>query len=387
MVLGSTGVDFTSLVALEIGQISNLSHIGEEFMRCLTALEDLSIKDCKEVRWLRLEKLGGLKHLTMCGCPTLISLEEQACRNLEKLPNEMQSLGSMTELIIEGCPKLVNILEKGWPPMLRKLHLFHCEGLEALPGDWMMMRMEGDNTNSLCVLESMEISSCPSLIFFPKGELPTSLTRLCIANCENVESLPEGIMHTCHIEKLDIFNYSSLTSFPRGELPSTLKELFSGSWGLGFGLNLTHVEIEGGYKNVVSFSNDDCCFLLPTSLTYLSIGRFQNLESIASLSLQTLVSLEYLHLYDCPTLQQFLPKEGLPATLCPREFWPHVGDSKFGVNLVWALAISQFVFVLYKVNVYSAMGESGWVNPVRTRGGFSSSIMLLIVPEGLLDFA
>ncbi|WKA01946.1 hypothetical protein VitviT2T_020192 [Vitis vinifera] len=311
MVLGSTGVDFTSLVALEIGQISNLSHIGEEFMRCLPALEDLSIKDCKEVRWLRLEKLGGLNHLTMCGCPTLISLEEQAlpcnlqyleiegCRNLEKLPNEMQSLGSVTELIIEGCPKLVNILEKGWPPLLRKLHLFHCEGLEALPGDWMMMRMEGDNTNSLCVLESMEISSCPSLIFFPKGELSTSLTRLCIANCENVESLPEGIMHSCRLEKLDIFNCSSLTSFPRGELPSTLKELFVGSCGnlkllpnfmqsltslvirdcrnlnfqqhhmqnltslgnftiskcqglvsfleggLGFGLNLTHVEIEG----------------------------------------------------------------------------------------------------------------------------------------------
>ena len=34
---------------------------------------------------------------------------------------------------------------------------------------------------------------------------------------------------------------------------------------------------------------------------------------------------------------------------------------------MWPLAISQFVFVLYKVNVYSAMGESRWVNPVRTR--------------------
>ena len=93
-------------------------------------------------------------------------------------------LGSVTELIIRGCPKLVNILEKWWPPMLRKLHLFDCEGLEALPGDWMTMGMEGNNTNTLCLLESMQISSCPSLIFLPKGELPTSLTRLRIANCE-----------------------------------------------------------------------------------------------------------------------------------------------------------------------------------------------------------
>ena len=255
-------------------------------------------------------------------------------------------LGSVTELIIRGCPKLVNILEKWWPPMLRKLHLFDCEGLEALPGDWMTMRMEGDNTNSLSILESMQISSCPSLIFLPKGELPTSLMRLRIANCENVESLPEVIMHTCHLEKLGIFNCSSLTSFPRGELPSTLKGLFIGSCGnlkllpdhmqsltslviqecgslnfqqhhmrnltslgklrmfkcsglvsfpeggLGLALNLTEVEIEdcenlktpqsewglhrltsvtrlriapGGFKNVVSFSNDDCRFLRPTS--------------------------------------------------------------------------------------------------------------------------
>ena len=255
-------------------------------------------------------------------------------------------LGSVTELIIRGCPKLVNILEKWWPPMLRKLHLFDCEGLEALPGDWMTMGMEGDNTNTLCLLESMQISSCPSLIFLPKGELPTSLMRLRIANCENVESLPEVIMHTCHLEKLGIFNCSSLTSFPRGELPSTLKGLFIGSCGnlkllpdhmqsltslviqecgslnfpqhhmrnltslgklrmfkcsglvsfpeggLGLALNLTEVEIEdcenlktpqsewglhrltsvtrlrialGGFKNVVSFSNDDCRFLRPTS--------------------------------------------------------------------------------------------------------------------------
>ena len=55
-------------------------------------------------------------------------------------------------------------------------------------------------------------------------------------------------------------------------------------------------------------------FFVP-HLTYLSIGRFQILESIACLPLQTLISLEYLHLYGCPKLQQFLPKEGLPATL------------------------------------------------------------------------
>ncbi|XP_034705128.1 putative disease resistance protein At3g14460 [Vitis riparia] len=410
VVLDSIAVDFNSLAALEI-------------------------RDCKEVTWLKLEKLGGLKRLRVCGCDGLVSLEEPAlpcsleylkikgCENLEKLPNELQSLRSATELVIRKCPKLMNILEKGWPPMLKKFEVDNCKGIKALPGDWMMMRMDGDNTNSSCVLERVEIWRCPSLLFFPKGELPTSLKQLIIEDCENVKSLPEGIMRNCNLERLNIEGCSSLTSFPSGELPSTLKHLISNCGnlellpdhmpnltslsiegckglslkhhhlqnltsleyltirgcpslesfperGLGFAPNLRDVDIvdcenlktplsewglnrllslkylsiaPGGYQNVVSFSHghDDCHLRLPTSLTSLEIRNFQNLESMASLPLPTLISLEHLYISDCPKLQQFLPKEGLPATLgrlqiqgCPiiekrclkgrGEDWPHV---------------------------------------------------------------
>ncbi|RVW96933.1 putative disease resistance RPP13-like protein 1 [Vitis vinifera] len=420
VVLGRIGVDFNSLAALEI-------------------------RDCKEVRWLRLEKLGGLKSLTVCRCDGLVSLEEPAlpcsleyleirgCENLEKLPNALQSLRSATELVIEGCPKLMKILEKGWPPILKKFEVDNCKGIKALPGDWMMMRMDGDNTNSSCVLERVEITSCPSLLFFPKGELPTSLKQLIIEDCENVKSLPEGIMRNCNLEQLNIQGCSSLTSFPSGELPSTLKHLVISNCGnlellpdhmpnltfliikgckglkhhhlqnltsleyltirgcpslesfpergLGFAPNLRGVDITdcenlktplsewglnwllslkkltiapGGYQNVASFSHghDDCHLRLPTSLTSLHIGNFQNLESMASLPLPTLISLEDLCISDCPKLQQFLPKEGLPATLgwlqirdCPiiekrclkgrGEDWPriaHIPDIDIGGN-------------------------------------------------------
>lgn len=296
----------------------------------------------------------------------------------------------------------MNILEKGWPPMLRELRVYDCKGIKALPGDWMMMRMDGDNTNSSCVLERVEIWWCPSLLFFPKGELPTSLKQLIIEDCENVKSLPEGIMRNCNLEQLYTGRCSSLTSFPSGELPSTLKHLaiwncgnlellpdhmpnltylniegckglkhhhlqnltslehlyISGcpslesfpERGLGFAPNLRDVDITdcenlktplsewglnrllslkdltiapGGYQNVVSFSHghDDCHLRLPTSLTDLHIGNFQNLESMASLPLPTLVSLERLYIRNCPKLQQFLPKEGLPATLGWLEIW------------------------------------------------------------------
>ncbi|KAL6327609.1 hypothetical protein AAG906_021900 [Vitis piasezkii] len=393
VVLGRIGVDFNSLAALEI-------------------------RDCKEVRWLRLEKLGGLKSLTVCRCDGLVSLEEPAlpcsleyleilgCENLEKLPNELQSLRSATELVIRGCPKLMNILEKGWPPMLKELKVSDCKGIKALPGDWMMMRMDGDNTNSSCVLERVEIASCPSLLFFPKGELPTSLKQLIIEDCENVKSLPEGIMRNCNLEQLNIEGCSSLTSFPSGELPSTLKHLVISNCGNLELLpdhmpNLTYLNIEGckglkhhhlqnltsleyltirGCPSLESFPErglgfapnlrdvdiTDCENLKTPlsewglnrllSLKYLTIapGGYQmwfhfhmimmtatfNLESMAS-CLSDPHFLEYLCISDCPKLQQFLPKEGLPATLgrlqirgCPiiekrclkgrGEDWPHI---------------------------------------------------------------
>ena len=121
---------------------------------------------------MRLEKLRGLKRLS-------VALEEQAlpcnleyleitwCKNLEKLPTGLQSLRSLTELRIFGCPKLVNVLEKGWLPMLMELVVQNSEGIKTLPGDWNMMRMEGDNMDSLCVLEIMdgylEVSISPFL--------------------------------------------------------------------------------------------------------------------------------------------------------------------------------------------------------------------------------
>ncbi|KAL6328017.1 hypothetical protein AAG906_033281 [Vitis piasezkii] len=271
VVLGRIGVDFNSLAALEI-------------------------RDCKEVRWLRLEKLGGLKSLTVCRCDGLVSLEEpalpcsleyleiQGCENLEKLPNELQSLRSATELVIEGCPKLMNILEKGWPPMLKKFEVDNCKGIKALPGDWMMMRMDGDNTNSSCVLERVEITSCPSLLFFPKGELPTSLKQLIIEDCENVKSLPEGIMRNCNLEQLNIEGCSSLTSFPSGELPSTLKHLVISNCG-----NLE---------------------LLPDHMPNLTYLNIEGCKGLKHHHLQNLTSLEYLTIRGCPSLESF-PERGL----------------------------------------------------------------------------
>ncbi|KAL6326251.1 hypothetical protein AAG906_004748 [Vitis piasezkii] len=65
------------------------------------------------------------------------------------------------------------------------------------------------------------------------------------------------------------------------------------------------------FPDATSFSDDPHLILLHTNLTRLSISQFQNLESLASLSLQTLTSLRSLWISNCPTLQWILRREGL----------------------------------------------------------------------------
>ncbi|XP_034702883.1 putative disease resistance RPP13-like protein 1 [Vitis riparia] len=354
VVLGRIAVDFNSLAALEIG-------------------------DCEEVRWLRLEKLGRLKRLKVCGCDGLVSLEESAlpcsleyleiegCKNLEKLPNELQSLRSATELEIRGCPKLMNILEKGRPPMLKKLRVDNCEGIKALPGDWMMMRMDGDNTNSSCVLERVEIRRCPSLLFFPKGELPTSLKQLIIENCENVKSLPEGIMRNCNLEELNIKGCSSLLFFPKGELPTSLKRFIiedcenvkSLPEGIMRNCNLEQLNI-WGCSSLTSFPSGELPFtlkklvisncgnleLLPDHMPNLTFLSIHGCKGLKHHHFQNLTSLKWLYISRCPNLESF-PERGLG--LSPNLRAVRIIDcenlktplSEWGLN--WLLSLKELI--------------------------------------------
>ena len=152
-------------------------------------------------------------------CPTSFSL----C----KLSGVLTCLG---ELTIGGCPKLVSFPNLGFPPMRRRLDIFYCEGLRSLP-DWMMLMKDGSNNSSdVRLLEYLKIKKCPSLICFPEGQLPTTLKQLHISDCENLKSLPEGMIHhnSIGINNLEYFSIRmcpSLIGFPEGELPTTLKEL------------------------------------------------------------------------------------------------------------------------------------------------------------------
>ncbi|KAJ9685159.1 hypothetical protein PVL29_017265 [Vitis rotundifolia] len=82
-------------------------------------------------------------------------------------------------------------------------------------------------------------------------------------------------------------------------------------WGLSRLTSLKHLIIGGMFPDATSFSDDSHLILLPSTLTFLSLSEFRSLESLASLSLQTLTSLRNLEIYNSQKLQSILPREGL----------------------------------------------------------------------------
>ncbi|KAL6327383.1 hypothetical protein AAG906_019073 [Vitis piasezkii] len=529
----SSGNDLTSLTKLTISGILGLIKLHEGFVQFLQGLRVLEVSGCEELEYLWEDGFGSENSLSLeirdcdqlvsLGC-NLQSLKIIECDKLERLPNGWQSLTCLEELEIRGCPKLASFPDVGFPPKLRSLTVGNCKGLKSLP-DGMMLKMRNDTTdsNNSCVLESL-IVACPSLICFPKGQLPTTLKRLQIELCEDLKSLPEGMMGMCALEDLFIRGCHSLIGLPKGGLPATLKrlsiidcrrleslpegimhqhstnaaalqaleisslkslpegmmhcnsiattstmdmcaleylhlhmcpsmigfprgrevsstlelldiedcehlesiseEMFHSTnnslqsltierypnlktlpdclntltdlsivdfenlelllpqikkltrltslnirnceniktplsqWGLSRLTSLKHLSITGMFPDATSFSDDPHSILFPTTLTSLTLSEFQNLESLASLSLQTLTSLENLAIYNCPKLRSILPREGLlPDTLSRLHAWrcPHLtqryskeeGDDWPKIAHIPYVVIRQLVLYLF----------------------------------------
>ncbi|RVW71188.1 putative disease resistance RPP13-like protein 1 [Vitis vinifera] len=314
---------------------SQPSCLWEGFAQSFTALKTLKINPCDEVAFLGLESLGSLQHLEIRSCDGVVSLEEQklpcnlqrlevrGCSNLEKLPNGLGSLTFLTKLIISNCPKLVSFPVAGFPPGLTDLTVRDCKGLESLP-DGMM--------NNSCALQSLWIKGCPSLRRFPQGELPTTLKRLRIIGCKSLESLPEGIIrdpsigssNTSGLETLRVKECSSLKSIPSGEFPSTLTRLWIWKCNNLESIpgkmlqNLTSLQLLYIYCQNMKRPLSEWGLHRLTSLTrFVIFGPFPDvsLKSVASMGLRNLISLEILVLSNCPQLGSVVPKEGLPPTL------------------------------------------------------------------------
>ena len=183
-------VDLTSLTQLRIENILGFAKLHEGVVR---GLQDLSISLCEELTclWDDDDDIGfgseNLPSLEIRHCPqlgslgcNLRSLFVEKCHKIERLPNGWQSLRCLEDLKLYQCRKLESFPKVGFPPNLRRLSLYDCDGLKCLP-DGMMSKMSNNSSsdsNNSCRLESLDISDCSSLIGFPEGQFSTTLKTL-----------------------------------------------------------------------------------------------------------------------------------------------------------------------------------------------------------------
>ncbi|RVW22579.1 hypothetical protein CK203_098981 [Vitis vinifera] len=121
-----------------------------------------------------------------------------------------------------------------------------------------------------------------------------NLKDLQIGKCENVKLQSDQLQALTSLTSLKITNCENIKT-PLSE------------WGLAKLISLKTLSISDYHHHHP--------LLLPTTLAELFISSFKNLESLAFLSLQRLISLKRLHISGCSKLQSFLPREGLSNTL------------------------------------------------------------------------
>ncbi|GLT47456.1 hypothetical protein SLA2020_211540 [Shorea laevis] len=289
-------MNVTCLTFLKINRISKLACLPKSITQFLTAVEIVDIKECDELTclWEDGASLASLKCLRIQECPLLVSLPDllpssleilslEKCGNLDCLPNGLHALTCLKELSIQKCKKFVRFSVNGLPLHLKKLVLKDLVVLESLPDGLMKI---GDGGNNMLQLEGLVINGCEQLKSFPRDKLPSTLKRLEIQNCKNLESLPEGV----NLEDLRIYNLPSLKCFPSSKLPSALKRL----------------EIKE-CKQLESLPDrllQDC-----TRLKEMRIEYMENLRSLPIDFMHNLSSLVELELNSCDGLES-LPEIG-----------------------------------------------------------------------------
>ncbi|KAJ7947222.1 LRR and NB-ARC domain disease resistance protein [Quillaja saponaria] len=269
------------LKILEISLLHGLVTIGPEFYKnddnsylttLFPSLEELNFEDMPIwEEWSSFEGFEGdvfprLRSLSVINCPRLI----------RDLPHHLPALKFLD---IDGCPNLVSSLPRS--PASHTLSIKNCE--------------------------SLQLSQHPE-----QEKLPRSVRELRIEGCYLVKSVFEAMamynndFTTC-LELLSISSCSFAISFPGGNCDKLVDCRMD--WNLR--TPLSKLQIYGKYENVESFPEEG---LLPTSLTFLSLEKFSSLQKLDNKGMQNLISLEQLHIANCPRLES-LTEEKLPGSL------------------------------------------------------------------------
>ncbi|KAL5802178.1 hypothetical protein ACOSQ4_030483 [Xanthoceras sorbifolium] len=350
--------------------IVNCPKLSERLPNNLSSLKKLVVRGCKQLV-VSLSNIPRLCELEIDECKKIVcngptgsnSLESMALSNISYFGDwSRQEFKKLQSVKIQGCKELIELwqdeifLEKSSQGLhslvsLKKLTFENCNTLTTL--------LEGVKQKNAHV-EELRITNCDSLNFIFRGQLPPSLKKLCISDCEKLQcllddneetstSLSSTIVNfsknvntsTYHLEDLDISGCSSLTCLPSiDQLLATLTSLSISDCSKLTTLSLTdHLPVALKHLTIEDFSGSGALLpkgqLLPESLETLSVHRCRklkwivdkfynnnalqnisivgcdNLESLPE-GLYTLSGLRHINLAYCKELVCF-PKGGFPS--------------------------------------------------------------------------
>ncbi|KAF5775418.1 putative P-loop containing nucleoside triphosphate hydrolase, leucine-rich repeat domain superfamily [Helianthus annuus] len=344
----------SAVTKLRINDISGLNdEVWGGVIESLGAVEELSIRNCNEIRYLvksdadASKILVKLRKLEVWHCDNLVSIggkeeEEDNCRS--NLLTSLRTLyvsdcdnmercscpDGIEELSVEDCRSMrVVSFPKGGQEKLRSVRIWGCRNLLEKEWEWGGQKMNNNRSSSMPMLEHVKIYNWPNLKSIIEMNCLVHLTELFILNCQNLESFPDTLKS---LKKLEIIKCPKLEVSFLGDDLTSLKELsirecprmdasvpgwvwppnlqilaigklkkpFS-EWGpQSFPTSLVELELYGGGEDGLSSSSSEFSHLLPSSLTSLQIHGFERLESF-SVGLQHLQSLSFDF---CPNLKK-----------------------------------------------------------------------------------
>ncbi|KAF5775898.1 putative leucine-rich repeat domain superfamily [Helianthus annuus] len=292
--------------------LSSLKKLDIEFCEsmeslcCPNSIESLVIHWCSTVRDVSFPRATTT---TGGGGQNLKSLGIYGCGNLKSI-NQLSHSTHLTSLTIRYCEKMELFSDLDQLSKLTRLRIEGCESIESFPN------------LHLPNLTELEIVSCKNMKAFGDLQLP-NLISWSIWECKNLESFPDlqlsnlTMLKDLRIRKCPMVD----ASFPRGLWPPNLCLLRIGGlkkpiseWGnQNFPASLVELYLYDE-PDVMNFSQ--LSHLFPSSLTFLEINNFDNLESLST-GLQHLTSLQHLLIDDCPKVND-LPETLLPSLLSLR---------------------------------------------------------------------
>ncbi|MED6215923.1 hypothetical protein PIB30_002610 [Stylosanthes scabra] len=258
-----------SLRKLTICSSGKLEFLEQQQQQKYDLVELLIHSSCDSLTWLSLDAF-----------PKLRNLEIHWCKNVESVSLSQPPHLALQHLSIIGCPELVSFPEEGLAaPNLTHLRVRSCDKLVSLPRDMNTL---------LPNLESLEVQHCQKTCSFPEGGLPPNLKSLSVGGCEqqlrSVSSLMgRNFEALTHLEISGV-HCESIKSFPEiGSLPHLQSITTLVIW---------------GFSNMETLECNELLGL--TSLQQLRIGGCPNLKNMAGGKLPS--SLLQLHIKDCAFL-------------------------------------------------------------------------------------